>query len=46
MFLFLIGSIIFTEVFKTMINSEFQGTEGVHMEAGILLGRSFVKRTV
>ena len=45
MFLVLIGRIIFTEMFKTMMNSEFQVTEGVHMEARLLLGRSFVKRT-
>lgn len=45
MFLFLIGSIIFTEMFKTMIKSEFQLTEGVHTEARLLLGRSFVGRT-
>ena len=28
-----------------MMNSEFQVTEGVHIEARLLLGRGFVKRT-
>lgn len=42
---FLTGSIIFTEMVKTVMNSESQVTEGVHLEARPLLGRGFVKRT-
>lgn len=45
MFLFLTRSIIFTEMVKTVMNSESQVTEGVHLEARLLLGRGFVKRT-
>lgn len=35
----------FTEMLKSMMNSESQVTEGVHIEARLLLGMGFVKRT-